>query len=82
MKRIIFQPVLDGVKRVVKPKQIRGYRFSVGRNNTIYYWSRGTIVYIFDNVTNEFMKFSLKECEYLDVMYNEAHKFLDIVQEV
>ncbi len=80
MKRIKFETVIDGVKRVAAPKQVKGYKLTIRTFGVFryYYWQRGHIQYMFDSNTNCFVKFSLKECKYLDITYDDFRKFIDI----
>lgn len=79
MKMVKFQPIMDGVKRKAAIKEkVNGWNHS--EYSDIHYFRRGKIGYIINAITDEveFRKFDYSESRYLDVTYEEFHKFIDI----
>lgn len=79
MRKIIFEPIMDGWKRkaIVKDR-VNGYKHAEAQD--IHFFQRGNIAYIV-NVHNEAVtleKFDYSKAHYLSVEYNDFRKFVDV----
>lgn len=79
MRKVIFEKVMNGIERVAIPKEkVQGYRHSYSFG--IHYYRRGHKQYMVDTNDGECVleKFDLRWCRYLDVSYDDFHRFIDI----
>ena len=78
MRKVIFEEVMNGIERIATPKaKVNGYKHSV--HYGIHFYTRGHIAYMVDrNDGCTLEKFDYREHKYLDVSYDDFHKFVDI----
>lgn len=79
MKEIIFQPILDGVKRTaIVKRNVNGYNHT--ENLGIHIFKRGKIGFIIDTNSDNvsIRKFNYNTATYEDLYYEHFHKFIDI----
>lgn len=81
MKKIVFQPILDGIERIAIIKErVNGYKHT--EDSGIHIFKRGKIGFIIDanseNISIE--RFNYYTASYEHLGYEHFHKFIDIVQ--
>lgn len=80
MKEIVFQSILDGVKRTaIVKRNVNGYKHT--ENLGIHIFKRGKIGFIIDTNSDNvsIRKFNYNTATYEDLYYEHFHKFIDII---